>query len=225
MIHNSNRVRAVLFDLDGVLIDSRSSMAASYQFAVRGLPDAPPFETYEQFQGLPLAVIFERLSLPASCVDEYADERERQLRRLRPQPGAQEMLATLAALAVPMAVVTGKDRYAALQALTQVGILQYFGAVVGSDETIAPKPAADHALVALARLGDIRPHSALLVGDGRSDIQCARAAGCVAGAAVWGFGSTTMLAEEMPDATFEQPSDVAAWVLARRNGHVARVEP
>ena len=76
-----------------------------------------------------------------------------------------------------LAVVTNKIARFAEPLLRDLGLMQYFDAVVSGDTTPTPKPAADPALHACAAL-NLEPTDALFVGDSTTDVLCARAAGC-----------------------------------------------
>jgi phosphoglycolate phosphatase-like HAD superfamily hydrolase len=54
----------------------------------------------------------------------------------------------------------------------------------------------------------------VMVGDAPVDLQCARRAGCISVAALWGFGSTALLLQEHPHHAAASPSDLQAWLTS-----------
>ena len=87
---------------------------------------------------------------------------------------------------IPLGVCTNKAAPITAIALEALGIRSFFTSVVGARDDIPRKPAPDMLLEALAELGTA-PSAALVVGDSKSDIGSARAAGCPVIAVSYGY--------------------------------------
>lgn len=175
-------VAAVLFDLDGTLVDSlptiaRAMAAACLQHgyvvdipAVMPLIGAPMADLAEQVTGAPRAV--------AEAINDvylriYHD---RYIAETPVHEGADDLLRDLAAAGVPMGIVTNKVEAGGRRMVEVQRWQAYFGTIIGRDSVARPKPAADPALAALAELG-VPAARAALVGDTEYDMGCGRAAG------------------------------------------------
>lgn len=207
---------AVLFDLDGTLVDSFALIAASFAYAVREVLGREPTEEelYRRW-GAPLRVRAhevapDRTEELVTAYERYYDARHHEL--LRPFPGVPEMLRALRAKGACLAVVTSKRRRRALQTLSALALSDLFGCVVAEDDVRNPKPAADPLYRALQQLGVPRER-AWLVGDAPLDILAARAAGVRAIAALWGTRERDALLALRPDYVATIPSDVLAAVF------------
>jgi HAD superfamily hydrolase (TIGR01509 family) len=175
-------MEALLFDLDGVLVDSFAAWhkVLNLALAERGLPpidDAQMRAGWGQgiqedsrhyFRGEPvesLAATFDRL-FPTS------------LERITLMPGAGDMLAAVAGGRFRMAVVTNTPRELAVQVLTRTGIARYFDALACGDEVPLGKP--DPAILRLASSRIQVPLTAcLFVGDTVMDVEAGRRAPCL----------------------------------------------
>jgi len=169
--------KAVLFDLDGVLVDT-------YEVWFYLLNDVaqrhgyPPVrrEVYQTSWGQGIEVdaklFYPRHSVP-QIRDEYSRYYGDHLHHLRVMDGAAEALR---ALALPKAVITNSPSDLAERALSIGKLRSFFDTVVGSDQVENSKPAPDMVLEACARLG-VKPSEALVIGDSRFDEGAAKAAG------------------------------------------------
>jgi phosphoglycolate phosphatase len=178
---------AVIFDLDGTLVDTPYVIVqtALSALAERGCSGPTP-EAIRATIGLPLNVAFSGLlGVPEhaenvqGCVAEYRRLwRERVVPRSKEflYPGVAEGLPGLRAQGLRLAVATSKAQAGAVRQLEAAGIAQYFEVVAGYEAVARPKPAPDLALHVLDRLG-IAPEGAVVVGDTTHDLLMARAAG------------------------------------------------
>lgn len=181
------RVEAVIFDLDGTLIDSKDVMRAAYMQAyaeVVGDSQPPPFSEYRKHLGRSFPEIMRRMGLPLDMQPVFVRESIRQMHRIALFDGVRSMLEQLSRRGIPMAIATGKDHARTCQILEHLGLSQYFAMVVGSDDVKHPKPAPDMAL-RIAEALDLDAAETLFVGDAVSDLECGRSAGMRVALATW----------------------------------------
>lgn len=170
-------ILAVLFDLDGVLVDTYEVWAQLTNTVAVHL-GYPPVDrdTYHSSWGQGIEADVATF-YPRHTVEEvrrlYGRFYDDHLKYLRVMEGAPE---TLTALALPKAVITNSPAALAHRALEIARLQPHFQTVVGSDEVPRSKPAPDMVFEACRRLG-IRTVDALVVGDSRYDEEAARAAG------------------------------------------------
>lgn len=178
-------IDAVIFDMDGLLFDTEAigRWAWAQALADHGfeLTDA----VYRQFIGRDMrhreAVLRETFG-PAFPLEAVKARRlavgdEREVREGVPmKPGALELLATLAALGMPLGLATGTRRSRALRRLEQAGITHHFRAIVAGDEVQNGKPAPDIYL-AVSRALAVPPERCLVFEDAAAGIVAASAAG------------------------------------------------
>jgi AHBA synthesis associated protein len=192
-------VRAVLFDLDGVLVDGLAAMRTAFEraYAEAVGPGPAPFDRYVAHLGRPLPEILQILELPAALAEPFVRESAGLVGQVRCCEGAEELLAKLSAAGLRIAVVTGKARARAELVLRSTGLLTGIDLVFGSDDVPAGKPAPDMVELALHRFG-LRPDEAVLVGDSPIDLQAAAAAGVPSIAAEWGYSTRAELIAAEP---------------------------
>lgn len=202
-------ISAVLFDLDGVLIDSLEIMRAAYAEAVSDLAEAPDFADYQQHLGRSLPDIAIQLGLPESFPARYRRSSDARSAQVTPYPGVNELLKELRRRGVALGVVTGKEGRSAREILDRLGLLKLVDVVRGGDEVAAAKPSPEHVRAALRDLptGPISPHKVLVVGDSDADMVSAGSAGCRTAFALWGYSNLAALSRQ-PDHVLQRPSDV-----------------
>jgi phosphoglycolate phosphatase/AHBA synthesis associated protein len=209
-------INAVVFDMDGTLIDSATVIPDAYIACVTALggPSYTPPEIIAAYPvGPPEAMLTHLLgrnSTPAE-VDDYHVRLERLARGVTVYPGINETLATLASQ-VPLAVFTGASIRACRTLLRPTGLLGYFATLVGGDEVARPKPYPDGILEACRRIG-VNPPDAAYVGDAPNDLRAARRSGTLALAAAWGHQYQP---NEPSDGVLERPAELVDYVMGRR---------
>lgn len=205
-----SRPIAVLFDLDGTLIDSIELILASMRYAFtkcgRPVPSDPEWLTGV---GTPLLTMFRNyVSEEADAAELITAYREHQLVHhdalVRCYAEVADMLDVLAGGSHPLAVVTSKSEALAQRGLQHAGILQYFRTVVGFDTTERHKPHPEPVLTALQRLR-YESCEAAFVGDSVHDVEAGNAAGVVTVAALWGPFTREQLAAAHPTQFAERP--------------------
>lgn len=188
-----SHLRAVLFDLDGTLIDSAEDLgrAANAMRADRGL-EALPLARYRPHGGsgargmlaqafgvAPGEPTYEELKR------EFLDRYERLMYdSTRPFAGVEAELASLAAFGLAWGIVTNKAERFALPLTSALKLAA--ATIVGGDTTGHTKPHPAPLLEAARRL-DVSPAACLYVGDDERDIVAGRAAGMATAVAAWGY--------------------------------------
>lgn len=190
---------AVVFDFDGVIIDSRNVQIKAltesyYMFYEAGVP---PYDSFFRLSGGRLEEIFNELSLPQMMVDEYRKCSVRYMDEIKVCDGMMDILTHLYNNKVKIGLCTGKDRARTMQILKKYQLLKFFDAVVCSDEVENPKPDAESLIKCLELLGSSKKYS-LMVGDAINDILCARNAKVKCIAVTWGEGKKDDLVECSP---------------------------
>jgi pyrophosphatase PpaX len=206
----------VLFDLDGTLVDTVPFILAGVRHAFDGYGSCPTEAEWLAGIGTPLrAQLLAFARRPGDVDGLVARYRAFWLaehdRRTRTFPGADQVVADLAAAGHPLAVVTAKLEEGAWRTLRHVGLDRFFGAVIGADSCARAKPDPEPVLLALARLGR-EPAEALLVGDSPHDLVAGRLAGVRTAAALWGASGEEALALAAPDHRLPAITDLPALV-------------
>jgi AHBA synthesis associated protein len=190
-----SEIRSVIFDLDGVLIDSLGVMEVAYHSACRAVlrnQSYPPFSEYCKYLGRSLPEIIRILELPYEICDSYVMVSYELIDTIQMYTGVQTMLRALQRQGIPMCVATGKDRERTLVILRNLGILDFFDIVMCSEQVCNPKPAPDMANHIIQTL-NWSPANTLFVGDAEADILCGKAAGTQTALAIWGNPDKTAL--------------------------------
>ena len=198
-VQGVNAVKAVLFDLDGTLLNTLEDIAdsANYVLDAFGFP-VHPTEDYRYFVGDGMRVLLARV-LPADVstsemlddiISAYSDHYSKHsLDKTRPYEGIIEMLSELKAQRgddLKLAVISNKPDGNAKHTVEHFFGLDVFDYVVGGIEGVPLKPNPTMALRALEAIG-AEPSEALFVGDTGIDMKTAKSVGCTSIGVTWGF--------------------------------------
>ena len=212
-------LRAILFDLDGTLIDTMDLIVACWQYATTVHCGAPVArERVLPTIGLPLVPALEEYA-PGLGEALYATYTEHNLewhdRLARLVPGTVEMLTTLRQAGIACGLVTSKRHVTLQMGLDLHGLTPFFDTIVGFEDSERHKPLPDPALVAAARLG-VAPDPAAVayVGDAASDMACAVAAGVRPVGVPWGAAPVEDLRAAGADPVLTSWDDLIALALA-----------
>lgn len=183
-------IDAVIFDMDGTLLDSSATVPAAYAAAIHDISGREC--THEEIIGAygagPAAALIGRFTgRPGTEADVecWLGHLEARLSETVVYEGILDAVEALRSAGFHLAVFTGATRRAAELQLAHAGIAEHIQVVVGSDEIGAVKPAPDGIRLVCRRLA-IDASVAAYVGDALNDLRCARAAGSVPVAAGWG---------------------------------------
>jgi len=194
------RPRAIVFDLDGTLVDSLPDIVGAFRdaFADHGLT-APSEAEVRDHVGLPLDTMYAAFAPVERVADLSASYRRLYPRRFtrhsRPFPGVPDALATLRRRGFRLAVATTKRSDMAARLVAAVGLGDALDVVQGTDG-FPHKPAPDVVRRALAALG---ADGVWMVGDTVHDIEAGRAAGLATYAVTWGTHDAERLRAARPD--------------------------
>jgi len=209
--------KAVLFDLDGTLLDTLTDLADATNHALRslGFPEHPR-ESFRYFVGDGVETLIQRV-LPgdrcdAATMAECASLMRREYGRrwaatTRPYNGIPELLDSLASRGIPMAILSNKP-----DEFTRLCVSQFlpgwqFAAVLGAGTLFSRKPDPAGAREIARRLG-VAPGEVVYLGDTNTDMQTAVAAGMFPVGALWGFRTADELTASGAQALAERPLDL-----------------
>jgi phosphoglycolate phosphatase len=218
-------VEAVVFDLDGTLVDSVPDLALAVDAMMVDLGLQPCGERQVRSwvgNGAP------RLIKRALTGDMEAEPDDELLQRAvalfeqhywaqlcvasRLYPGVLDGLERLRQKGLLLACVTNKPTQFTLPLLEQLGLSGFFHTALGGDATERKKPAPDALLLAAERLGVV-PSRMLMVGDSINDVGAARNAGCPVVCVPYGYNHGVDIATANPDRMIETIADVPALLL------------
>lgn len=212
--------KAVLFDIDGTLVDSLGML-------VKGLGDVfeehtgsrPEDAKIRSVMGMPLRRQFD-LFLPGMVSDDnFEDMQRKALDRYRAHqsleliiPEAVEALVASSRAGLRTALVTSKTDLELLSFIERHPWTSCADTVVCASDVTHPKPHPESALVALARLG-VEPAEAVFIGDSMFDVECGRSAGLATIAVSFGACEGAALASAGPDMLIATPAELLGWAL------------
>jgi pyrophosphatase PpaX len=173
-------IKAILFDLDGTLIDTNNLIIQSFKHTYKKHLniDVPESEIVMYF-GEPLIDTLARYDKENAhiLIQTYRAYNEGIHDELTLEiKGVKETLSELRALGVKVAIVTSKRRALAERGLKLFNLQEFMEIIITPEDTAKHKPDAEPVLKACQLLG-IKPEEALMVGDSHFDILCGKNAG------------------------------------------------
>ena len=192
----ANSIRAVIFDLDGTLMDTAGEIATALErtFGEMGLP-ALSKKAVEALIGRGVPSLVERALVqagaqgrdPHEAIERFEEHYASTVGTASDLfPGVRAGLEALERRQVPMGVVTNKPRFFTEKLLRLAGVEGFFRAVVAGDDGFPKKPKGDMLVAACAAMKS-SPRETLMLGDSDNDILAARAAGCPVWCVPYGY--------------------------------------
>ncbi|GFZ31629.1 pyrophosphatase PpaX [Clostridium zeae] len=174
-------IKAVLFDLDGTLLDTNELIINSFKHVFENILkiQVSEAEITKKF-GMPLSSSFKDYT--DSRIDELvvayrAYNEERHDTMCYAFDGVKELLDKLKGMGIKIGIVTSKRKKLAEKGMKIAGILEYMDVIITPECTENHKPHGEPALKACSEL-NILPSEAIMVGDSHLDIMCGKSAGC-----------------------------------------------
>ncbi len=209
-----SRIRNVIFDVDGTLLDSRRDIAAAQVWTLRqlGIDSVGP-ETIYPFIGKPLAETFAILlpehlhgRIPEATVLYRDYYRSHAFDTTTLFPGVRETIETLHAEGVNFATATIKSTQTTARVLAHFGIDKYFRHIQGTDNGIfKPDPAIINSILGEQRW---KKEDTLMVGDTDKDVEVGRNAGVKTCGVTYGSFTRDQIAALKPDWIIDSFSDL-----------------
>jgi beta-phosphoglucomutase family hydrolase len=176
-------IKGLVFDCDGTLVDTMALHFQAWTAVLRRHSLEFSEERFYQWAGLPIDGIIRRLAaekgmtvdvqaIAAERDDYFHSQPESEFRPVEPVVAIARSFRGI----LPMAVATGSTQVSARASLQAIGILDWFDAVVSSQEVVHPKPAPDVFLLAAERIS-VPPAQCAAFEDGDAGLEAARAAG------------------------------------------------
>ena len=211
--------KAIVFDLDGTLLDTLADLAASTNYALRscGMPEHS-IDDVRRFVGNGVRMLMTR-AVPDGESNPRFDEafsvfRQHYMQHCLdttcPYPGIMEALARLREKGMLLAIVSNKMQ-AATEELRQHFFSQYIDVAIGESAAIRKKPAPDTVNEALRLLG-ISHDEAIYVGDSDVDIDTACAAMMPCASVLWGFRDRQFLLNHGATRLLSSPEELLSLV-------------
>lgn len=217
-------IKAVIFDLDGTLIDSTDALVDSFthMFHVIGEPPATRQAIVDSV-GHPLEEQLKFLTRhdTEECIRIYrAHYESTSCEKTVLLPGAREAIAAFLDTGLVLGFATSKKRAAAEMLLEHLGVLDAFTGRVGPHDVTHAKPHPEAVLKCLEALG-VSADEAFFVGDMHFDVLAAQAANVRCIAVTTGYETRAQLEPLAPEAVFDTLDEVRDYVLAECTQEVA----
>jgi phosphoglycolate phosphatase len=217
-MESNMKQRAVIFDLDGTLLDTIEDIGNSMNSVLHRFGfEEHDVETYKSIVGEGIEHLVRRSlpeenrtnqSLLAECLLSMREEYGRRWNeKTRPYPGIPELLDTLADRGIKMAILSNKPDDMTRIVVAQLLPKWRFDAVLGARPSVPKKPDPLGALE-IAELLEIRPSDFLYMGDTRIDMETANRAGMKAVGVLWGFRQAEELIAGGAKAIISTPMDL-----------------
>ncbi len=200
------KLKAVIFDLDGTILDTLGDLTNSVNFALRqnGLPSRS-LEEVKSFVGNGIRLLIER-SVPEGtdeetvnkCFDTFKTHYKDNSNILtKPYDGICKLLNTILSKGLKTAVVSNKADFA-VQSLVEEHFKGFFICSVGEREGIRRKPSPDSVLSVMETLC-VNKDECVYIGDSEVDVETAKNAGIKCICVTWGFRGRALLQSLSPD--------------------------
>lgn len=211
-----NRISCFIFDLDGTLTRTNELIYATFNHVARKYlaKEFTPGEITGMF-GPPEEVAIERLVGPgrrdAALVDFYDFYEKHHPAMASAYDGIRECLAFLKERGCILAIFTGKGRRTALTTLREIGLGEFFDAVITGSDVDNHKPSADGINSVLKRFA-LEPAEVMMVGDAVADVLAARAAHVRVASVLWDSYAREKVLTLGADEQFHSVAEFRSWL-------------
>ena len=211
----SSDLKAVLFDMDGTLINSRISDTLSFQNVIKeNLGLTINKEQMKGYFGTPTKLLLSKF-VSESQIDKlyqcWLNEKLNNSGLVQIFPGILETILLLRNRGMKTAVVTSQFSSESEITRKQFKLDSYFDAWVTSDDAKFHKPDPEPVRVALKKL-NVKPINAVMIGDTINDLDAGRSAGTLIAAALWGASDKDILIQRQPEFLFHSTKEVMSLV-------------
>jgi len=208
-------LKAVLFDLDGTLINSLPLILYASRRTHEEMSIPYDEEYFRSTIGLP--IVKTAADIAAERAEEYLEIYSNLCNKFQDElitlyPNTINILEEIREHDLKIAIVTSRRRFSTESILKSFDLDQYFSACVCVDDTEKHKPAPEPALLALSQL-DVTNEYAAMVGDSPYDINCGNAAGCITAGVTWGMADKATLKQANPNKIFDDALKLSKWLL------------
>ena len=210
-------IKAVLFDLDGTLLDTNELIYNSFCHAFKDVLNMELSKAkITSLYGKPLNYSFTKYTDDEEIVQKMIDvyrgyNAKHHDNMCKPFEGVVELLETLKNKGIRLGIVTSKRKVVAVRGMELADILKYMDVVISPESTKKHKPEGEPALKACEILG-VKPEETMMVGDATYDLLCGKNAGCK----TCGVEYTAIELEELikvnPTYMVKKPLDILALV-------------
>lgn len=218
----SKKYKAILFDLDGTLLDTSVDLASAYNKALsQHTTHSFSVDETRKYAGYGSKKLYEHAlanKIKPDCyekfrkqfIDEYTNQQHVNTLFF---PGIETLLFTLDQQNIPWGIVTNKPYKGALDVVNRFAILKNAQTVIGADSAAYPKPDAAPLLLACLEL-NLKESDCLFVGDTITDIEAAKRAKMAVAAVDFGFGLDDIKASKwQPDYWITKPEQLLKFVI------------
>jgi len=208
-------IKAILFDLDGTIINSKISDTTSFQSIINeNLGISISDNQMKGFFGTPTKTLLSKFVVESEIETLYQHwliEKEKNSGLVQIFPGVLDSIQHVRNIGIKTAIVT--SQFEAESALTRehFNLTNYFDAWITSDHSKMHKPDPEPVYIALEKLG-VNPDHAIMVGDTLNDIDAGKSAGTLTAAALWGAGDEGTLIQRNPDYLLYATGDIITLV-------------
>lgn len=203
-------IEAVLFDLDGTLIDTNELIMVSFEYTFQHYGLTFTKEEIMEFNGPPLIDTFRKIN-PTEADAMMETYREHNLKLhdtyVKAFPFVNETLTKLKEDNVKMAVVSAKMRTGVLKGLRLTNLESFFDTIVTVDDVSNPKPHPEPVLKAIKDL-NASPSRSIMVGDNYHDIESGKNAGTKTAGVAWSAKGRDYLMEFNPTYMLDDMRDL-----------------
>ena len=215
MTQKSAGIQGVLFDLDGVLINSMPVMRIAFEASLRDIYPANDFDfdtifdEYCRYLGMSFPEIMVRMNLSQDLFEPFKRHSRDLAGYVFLYTDIMTMLNWCREQNLVLGIATGKDYSRTQELLLLLNIDRYFTTVLASDKVAQPKPAPEMVHL-FCKENAIEETKVVFVGDAPADICCGLAAGCITAFAEWGYGDKGAIESLNPDFYLQSPLDAVA---------------